>query len=202
MHHGLLFCWVQGSALQSLQTFFQTLVQTKAKSASFEALLAALLAAGHDSQIGKTAQHNIAQCIAGLCTVAGANETSTTVNSLLSAVQGNDVVASRLALYSLGEIGRGTDLSKFKQLQVCLLHSKFLCIHNNLQCLPIKLLWPSLHKIHLHHMHFVVPSVTLCLLHNYVLHPRWVLGVKLDDVFNFPSSNLLPASAENPDVLA
>ena len=113
------FCFdLQGTALHSLQTFFQTLVTSQAKSTSFEALLAALLAAGHDSQVGKTAQHNIAQCIAVLCTAAGANQTSTTVKSLLSAVQGNDETASRLALFSLGEIGRCTDLTKFKQLQV------------------------------------------------------------------------------------
>lgn len=109
---------LQGTALQSLQTFFQTLVATQAKSASFEALLAALLAAGHDNQVGKTAQHNIAQCIAVLCTAAGANQTSTTVKSLLSAVQGRDEIACKLALFSLGEIGRCTDLSRFKQLQV------------------------------------------------------------------------------------
>jgi len=112
-------CAVQGSALHSLQIFFQTLAASKAKSASFEALLAALLAAGHDSQVGKTAQHNIAQCIAVLCTAAGPNQTSNTVKALLSAVQGNDETASRLALFSLGEIGRCTDLTKFKQLQVC-----------------------------------------------------------------------------------
>lgn len=111
--------WLQGTALASLQTFFQTLVASKANSASFEALLSALLAAGHDRQVGKTAQHNIAQCIAVLCTTAGPAQTSTTVKSLLSAVEGNDEVASRLALFSLGEIGRCTDLSKFKQLQVC-----------------------------------------------------------------------------------
>lgn len=109
---------LQGTALASLQTFFQTLVASKAKNASFEALLSALLAAGHDKQVGKTAQHNIAQCIAVLCTSAGPSQTSTTVKSLLSAVEGNNEVASRLALFSLGEIGRCTDLSKFKQLQV------------------------------------------------------------------------------------
>ena len=129
---------LQGSALQSLQTFFQKLVQTKAKSASFDALLAALLAAGHDSQVGKTAQHNIAQCIAGLCTTAGANATTTTVNSLLSAVQGNDATASRLALYSVGEIGRCTDLTKFKQLQVSLfcdtLRASSVCIFTIFIC--------------------------------------------------------------------
>ncbi|DBB08467.1 hypothetical protein WJX82_000009 [Trebouxia sp. C0006] len=114
---------LQGSALHSLQIFFQTLVASKAKSASFEALLAALLAAGHDSQVGKTAQHNIAQCIAVLCTAAGPNQTSNTVKALLSAVQGSDETASRLALFSLGEIGRCTDLSKFKQLQSVLTSS-------------------------------------------------------------------------------
>ena len=118
VQHGWCVC-KQGTALASLQTFFQTLVASKAKNASFEALLSALLAAGHDKQVGKTAQHNIAQCIAVLCTAAGPNQTSTTVKSLLSAVEGNDEVASRLALFSLGEIGRCTDLSKFKQLQVC-----------------------------------------------------------------------------------
>ena len=90
----------------------------KAQHASFDALLAALLAAGQDAQVGKTAQHNIAQCIAVLCTAAGPSQTSATVKSLLSAVQGNDEAASRLALSSLGEIGRRTDLSKLKQLQV------------------------------------------------------------------------------------
>ena len=83
-----------------------------------DALLSALLAAGQDKQIGKTAQHNIAQCIAVLCTAAGATQTSNTVKSLLGTVQGNDEIASRLALFSIGEIGRSTDLSKFKQLQV------------------------------------------------------------------------------------
>ncbi|KAL3163066.1 hypothetical protein ABBQ32_009489 [Trebouxia sp. C0010 RCD-2024] len=114
---------LQGTALASLQTFFQTLVASKAKNASFEALLSALLAAGHDKQVGKTAQHNIAQCIAVLCTAAGPSQTSTTVKSLLSAVEGNDEAASRLALFSLGEIGRCTDLSKFKQLQTVLTSS-------------------------------------------------------------------------------
>ena len=91
---------------------------SKAQSASFEALLAELLGAGHDRQVGKTAQHNIAQCIAVLCTAAGPDQTSNTVRSLLSAVQCNNEAASRLALLSLGEIGRCTDLSNFKQLQV------------------------------------------------------------------------------------
>jgi hypothetical protein len=127
-------CAVQGSALHSLQIFFQTLVASKAKSASFEALLAALLAAGHDSQVGKTAQHNIAQCIAVLCTAAGPNQTSNTVKALLSAVQGSDETASRLALFSLGEIGRCTDLSKFKQLQVW---PRLLCILS-LSCMSRK----------------------------------------------------------------
>lgn len=109
---------VQGSALLALKQFFQVLISSKAKNASFDTLLSALLSAGNDRQIGKTAQHNIAQCIAVLCTSAGVSQTSTTVKNLLSTVQGNEEVASRLALFSIGEIGRSTDLSKFKQLQV------------------------------------------------------------------------------------
>ena len=109
---------VQGSALLALKQFFQVLISSKAKTASFDTLLSALMAAGQDRQIGKTAQHNIAQCIAVLCTSAGASQTFNTVKSLLGTVQGSDEIASRLALYSIGEIGRSTDLSKFKQLQV------------------------------------------------------------------------------------
>ena len=109
---------MQGSALLALKQFFQVLISSKAKTASFDTLLSALMAAGQDRQIGKTAQHNIAQCIAVLCTSAGASQTSNTVKSLLGTVQGSDEIASRLALYSIGEIGRSTDLSKFKQLQV------------------------------------------------------------------------------------
>lgn len=61
----------------------------------------------------------MAECVAALCQAAGPAKSETTVQSLLSQLQSRSGQASakRLALLSIGEIGRTTDLSAFANLQ-------------------------------------------------------------------------------------
>ena len=68
---------------------------------------------------GKAAQASIAQCIAALCQSAGPQKTATTVQSLLAVLQSHSgqPAAKHLALLSIGEVGRTTDLSAFPHLQ-------------------------------------------------------------------------------------
>ena len=56
---------------------------------SFDQLLSGLLAAGNAPSTGKSAQHAVAQCIAGLCAAAGYEATMRTVTSLLGQLQGS-----------------------------------------------------------------------------------------------------------------
>ena len=73
--------------------FFSTVLRctaapgASAPGASFDSLLAALLAAGTAPAAGRSAQHNIAQCIAVLCGEAGPATLAATVQGLLSQLQ-------------------------------------------------------------------------------------------------------------------
>jgi hypothetical protein len=64
-----------------------------APGASFDALLAALLAAGTAPAAGRSAQHNVAQCIAVLCRDAGPATLAATVEGLLSQLQARPVLS-------------------------------------------------------------------------------------------------------------
>lgn len=108
---------LQGTALKALQDFFTSLRKCKAKGVTFDALLSALLTAGQHPDTARTAQQNIAQCIAMLCTSAGSKQTKSTVNSLLSALQSGNEAEARLALFTLGALGRLTDLTSYGDLQ-------------------------------------------------------------------------------------
>lgn len=79
----------QGHALDALRAFFSAVLRAGAGApgASFDALLAALLAAGMAPAAGRSAQHNIAQCIAVLCGEAGPATLAATVEGLLSQLQ-------------------------------------------------------------------------------------------------------------------
>lgn len=137
----------QGHALDALRAFFSAVLRAGAGApgASFDALLTALLAAGTAPAAGRSAQHNIAQCIAVLCGEAGPATLAATVEGLLSQLQvcymeaavmrpvpctprffpvilsspqapRASEAAKRLALLALGEIGRGADLSRYGAL--------------------------------------------------------------------------------------
>ncbi|KAK9835209.1 hypothetical protein WJX81_005880 [Elliptochloris bilobata] len=116
---------LQGQALEALLAFFSTVLRcaaapgAAAPGASFDALLAALLAAGTAPAAGRSAQHNIAQCIAVLCSEAGPATLAATVEGLLSQLQAPRAseAAKRLALLAIGEIGRSADLSRYGVLR-------------------------------------------------------------------------------------
>ena len=74
---------------------------------------------GNAEDAGKVAQSNVAECVAALCQAAGSTKTATTVQSLLSVLQSpsGQPSAKHLALLSIGEVGRTTDLSAFTNLQ-------------------------------------------------------------------------------------
>jgi len=84
----------QGQALQALLGFFSAVLRCGgAPGASFDALLAALLAAGTAPAAGRSAQHNVAQCIAVLCRDAGPATLAATVEGLLSQLQARPVLS-------------------------------------------------------------------------------------------------------------
>lgn len=78
---------MQGAALQELQAFLVSLLQSGA--VSFDQLLSSLLMAGQMPATGKTAQHATAQCCAALCAAAGYERTMATVTRLLSSLEGS-----------------------------------------------------------------------------------------------------------------
>eukprot|EP00249_Psilotum_nudum_P024642 c29247_g2_i2 orf=410-4126(+) len=107
---------LQGQALQTLQSFFASLVQSA--NTSFDALLDSLLSSARGSAAAggpasKQAFYSIAQCAAVLCLAAGDEKCSSTVAMLMSILKGSNshAVTTLLALLCLGEIGRRKDLS-------------------------------------------------------------------------------------------
>lgn len=115
---------LQGAALDALQAFFAALAASATPSASAEALLPRLLAAGAGRDAGRQAQRSVAQCVAVLACAAAETKVSETVTRLLGDLgQGGKAAAAgaggeRLALLCLGEIGRRTDLSSMPQVSL------------------------------------------------------------------------------------
>lgn len=115
---------LQGAALDALQAFFAALAASATPSASAEALLPRLLAAGAGRDAGRQAQRSVAQCVAVLACAAAETKVSETVTRLLGDLgQGGKAGAAgaggeRLALLCLGEIGRRTDLSSMPQVSL------------------------------------------------------------------------------------
>lgn len=127
---------LQGQALQTLQRFFEVLVQSA--NTSFDTLLEALLSSTKGSNtlggtVNKQAFFSTAQCAAVLCLAAGDAKCSSTVSRLIVNLQtalgnlqssstnvqsssGGDAVFL-LSLLCLGEIGRRKDLSAHPNLE-------------------------------------------------------------------------------------
>ncbi|KAG2656253.1 hypothetical protein PVAP13_1KG070300 [Panicum virgatum] len=106
---------LQGQALQALQRFFASLVQSA--NTSFDALLDSLISAAKPSQSGglaKQALSSIAKCVAVLCLAAGDQKCAATIEMLKGILKDDSASNSakqHMALLCLGEIGRRKDLS-------------------------------------------------------------------------------------------
>ncbi|KAM3271960.1 hypothetical protein ACQJBY_042269 [Aegilops geniculata] len=118
---------LQGQALQALQKFFASLVQSA--NTSFETLLDSLISTAKPSQSGslsKQALSSIAQCVAVLCLAAGDQKCASTVEMLKGILNDDSSTNSakqHMALLCLGEIGRRKDLSNHVQIENIVIES-------------------------------------------------------------------------------
>uniref|UniRef100_A0A0E0JW11 Cullin-associated NEDD8-dissociated protein 1 n=1 Tax=Oryza punctata TaxID=4537 RepID=A0A0E0JW11_ORYPU len=118
---------LQGQALQALQRFFASLVQSA--NTSFDALLDSLISTAKPSQSGglaKQALSSIAQCVAVLCLAAGDQKCASTIEMLKGILKDDSATNSakqHMALLCLGEIGRRKDLSNHAQIENIVIES-------------------------------------------------------------------------------
>ncbi|TVU32710.1 hypothetical protein EJB05_24458 [Eragrostis curvula] len=118
---------LQGQALQALQKFFASLVQSA--NTSFDALLDSLISAAKPSQSGglaKQALSSIAKCVAVLCLAAGDQKCASTIEMLKGILKDDSATNSakqHMALLCLGEIGRRKDLSNHVQIENIVIES-------------------------------------------------------------------------------
>ncbi|BAF07922.1 cullin-associated NEDD8-dissociated protein 1 [Oryza sativa Japonica Group] len=118
---------LQGQALQALQRFFASLVQSA--NTSFDTLLDSLISTAKPSQSGglaKQALSSIAQCVAVLCLAAGDQKCASTIEMLKGILKDDSTTNSakqHMALLCLGEIGRRKDLSNHAQIENIVIES-------------------------------------------------------------------------------
>ncbi|KAG2656249.1 hypothetical protein PVAP13_1KG070300 [Panicum virgatum] len=118
---------LQGQALQALQRFFASLVQSA--NTSFDALLDSLISAAKPSQSGglaKQALSSIAKCVAVLCLAAGDQKCAATIEMLKGILKDDSASNSakqHMALLCLGEIGRRKDLSNHVHIENIVIES-------------------------------------------------------------------------------
>eukprot|EP00252_Welwitschia_mirabilis_P011775 TRINITY_DN2619_c0_g1_i2.p1 TRINITY_DN2619_c0_g1~~TRINITY_DN2619_c0_g1_i2.p1 ORF type:complete len:818 (-),score=176.90 TRINITY_DN2619_c0_g1_i2:413-2866(-) len=119
---------LQGQALQALQNFFASLVQSA--NTSFDSLLDALLSSARPSPqsggLAKQALYSVAQCVAVLCLAAGEEKCASTVKMLMKILEdgiGGDSARQHLALLCVGEIGRRKDLSQHVGIEAIVIDS-------------------------------------------------------------------------------
>ena len=80
-------CPAQGAALEEVLAFFPAMLAAGSLSATFDSMLPALLAAGNAPDTSKTAQHNIARCIASLTGRTSQQQANAVVKGLLLQLQ-------------------------------------------------------------------------------------------------------------------
>ena len=80
-------CCAQGTALDEVLAFFPAMLAAGSSSATFDSMLPALLAAGNAPDTSKTAQHNIARCIASLTGRTSQQQANAVVKGLLLQLQ-------------------------------------------------------------------------------------------------------------------
>jgi hypothetical protein len=111
----------QGSALAQLQQFFSLLATSGAPQASYDALFAALLAAGLEQHAAsKQCQQSTALCLGVLTAAVGGAKPAEAARKLLAGA-GSSAAAQRLALLALGEVGRRADLSGVPEVEASVL---------------------------------------------------------------------------------
>ena len=79
--------FAQGAALDEVLAFFPAMLAAGSSSATFDSMLPALLAAGNAPDTSKTAQHNIARCIASLTGRTSQQQANAVVKGLLLQLQ-------------------------------------------------------------------------------------------------------------------
>lgn len=78
---------LQGAALDEVLAFFPAVLASESSAVTFDSMLSSLLAAGNAQDTSKTAQHNIARCIASLTAPTSQHQVNAVVKGLLTQLQ-------------------------------------------------------------------------------------------------------------------
>ena len=78
---------MQGAALDEVLAFFPAVLASGSSAVTFDSMLSSLLAAGNGQDTSKTAQHNIARCIASLTAPTSQQQVNAVVKGLLTQLQ-------------------------------------------------------------------------------------------------------------------
>ncbi|PRP86551.1 HEAT repeat-containing protein [Planoprotostelium fungivorum] len=106
-----------GLALESLLEFFSNLVKDESSGLSFDSLSDQFMSIGSTADVSRQVLNNTAKAIAAITSTASADRKKKTVEKLINEAKSTkENTTKHLALFSLGEIGRLTDLSEFSQL--------------------------------------------------------------------------------------
>jgi hypothetical protein len=104
-----------------LQQFFSLLATSGAPEASYDALFAALMAAGMEEHAAsKQCQQSAALCLGVLTAAVGGAKPAEAARKLLVGA-GGSAAAQRLALLALGEVGRRADLGAVPEVEALVL---------------------------------------------------------------------------------
>lgn len=113
---------LQGSALDSLLVLYSELVKSNSKGFEYDTLLESLLSIAA-SETSKQVLSNLAKTIAAISTSAKPEQRNAIVTRFIKDLgKGKeDLAKQHLALYSIGEIGRRSDLSNHDSIQSTIL---------------------------------------------------------------------------------
>ena len=78
---------MQGAALDEVLAFFPAVLASGSSAVTFDSMLSSLLAAGNGQDTSKTAQHNIARCVASLTAPTSQQQVNAVVKGLLIQLQ-------------------------------------------------------------------------------------------------------------------
>lgn len=78
---------MQGAALDEVLAFFPAVLASGSSAVTFDSMLSSLLAAGNAQDTSKTAQRNIARCIASLTAPTSQEQVNAVVKGLLTQLQ-------------------------------------------------------------------------------------------------------------------